>query len=132
VYAAAIEKIITETAGMTIGDLGPVAEISDLHAVSVDNLTGAARMITDIEDQLRVKISAVRRDLDTAQAALAAGYSINPGGIMHYAATEIDMLAARRHDAYIALIAACRAVAALPKVTTLDGKAHHAPTAPQP
>jgi hypothetical protein len=113
-YVSATEKAIAGNAGLAVGDLARFAEISDLHGHVADGVIEAARAITRIEDDLRVKISAARRDLDRADAALTAGEAINERGVLQYTATEIDMLAARRADAYIRLAAACRTATALP------------------
>ena len=124
---SAIEKTVTEHTGMTMSDLEHLATISDLHQTAVDHMRSAARAITSIEDQLRAAISSARRDLDTAWAALDAGYSINPGGILQSTGHEIDLLAARRHDAYARLVAACRTAAALPQpdlITRAWGSRH--------
>jgi hypothetical protein len=113
-YISATEKAIAENAGLAVKDLEDFAAVSDLHEIAVDGVTAAARTIHAIEDDLRAKIKAARRDLDTAEAALDAGYAINPCGVLQSTATMIDMLAARRADAYTRLMAACRTVAALP------------------
>jgi hypothetical protein len=113
-YVSATEKAIAENAGLAVGDLRRFAEISDLHGHVADAVIDAARLITRIEDDLRARIGAARRDLDRADAALTAGEAINERGVLQYTATEIDMLAARRADAYTRLAAACRTATALP------------------
>jgi hypothetical protein len=113
-YVSATEKAIAENAGLAIDDLSRFAEISDLHGQVADEVIETARLITRIEDDLHAKISAARRDLDRADAALMAGEAINERGVLQYTATEIDMLAARRADAYTRLAAACRTATALP------------------
>lgn len=113
-YIAAIEKVVTEYAGCTIRDLQQLTEVSDLHKSVVDAVDDAVRNITRIEDDLRANINTAQRDLRTAVAQLDAGYAINPCGILQNTSREIDMLAARRADAYTRLTAACRAAAALP------------------
>jgi hypothetical protein len=113
-YVSVTEKAITENAGLAIADLSRFAEISDLHGHVADEVIETARLITRIENDLHAKISAARRDLDRADAALTAGEAINERGVLQYTATEIDMLAARRADAYTRLAAACRTATALP------------------
>jgi hypothetical protein len=119
-YISAIEKAIAENAGLAVGDLHRFAAISDVHQMVVDGVIEAARTITRIEDDLLAKMEAARRDLDTAEAALEAGYSINPCGVLQATATMIDMLAARRQDAYARLTAACRTAAALRAAAPAD------------
>jgi hypothetical protein len=99
---------------MTVSDLYAFAEISNVHEIAVDGVTDAARTIARIEDDLRAKIKAARRDLDVAEAVLDVGHSINPCGVLQSTGTMIDMLAARRQDAYARLVGACRTAAALP------------------
>ncbi|GLY79184.1 hypothetical protein [Actinoallomurus iriomotensis] len=113
VYVSDQEAWIITNAGLTVDDLEQFSEISDLHACAADGVIIAARLITRIEDDLRAKIEQAYRDLECADAALTAGEAINGRGVLEYTATEIDMLAARRADAYTGLAAACRTAAAL-------------------
>jgi hypothetical protein len=113
-YVSTYEKAIIKNAGLTVGDLEDFSKISDLHEHAADEVIDAARLITRIEDHLRAKIQQARRDLDRADAALTASEAINEMGILQFTATEIDMLAARRADAYARLTAACRTATALP------------------
>lgn len=108
------ETAITESAGCRIPDIERIAGISDLHAIVIAGAAEAARTVARIEEALRAAIATARRDLDAAEAALNARTAINERGILQGTATEIDTLAARRHDAYARLTAACRTAAALP------------------
>lgn len=112
-YISTVEKQIAENAGLAVPDLREFAEISDVHQTVVDGVIEAARTITRIEDDLLAKMKAARRDLDTAEAALDAGHAINPCGVLQATGAMIDMLAARRQDAYARLADACRTAAAL-------------------
>lgn len=109
-----IEKAVKEYAGMSISDLRRLAGVSDLHQTAADAVSDTIRVITGIEDDLRSKITWARRDLQTAADALDAGYALNPCGVLQTNGHEIDILAARRDDAYTRLRAACRTAAALP------------------
>ncbi|GLY86048.1 hypothetical protein [Actinoallomurus iriomotensis] len=106
------EKVITK-AGLAVGDLRQFAELGEFHACAADGVIAAARLITRIEDDLRGKIQQARRDLECADAALTAREAINGHGVLQSTATEIDVLTARRADAYTRLAAACRTAAAL-------------------
>lgn len=108
------EKKVIENTGFAIPDMKRVAEISDLHEVVLDAVADAARTVARIEEDLRAAISSARRDFNAAEAALNAGTAINERGILQGTATEIDILAARRHDAYARLTVACRTAALLP------------------
>jgi hypothetical protein len=110
----AIEKTIKEYARMSASDLDTFARISDLHQVTADAISDIVRVITSIEENLRSKISWAQRDLQTAADALDAGHEINPCGVLQTNGQQIDVLAARRDDAYARLKAACRTAAALP------------------
>ena len=110
----AIEKAVKEYSGMPISGLRRFAGVSDLHDIAADAVSDAIRVITGIEDDLRSKITWAQRDLQTAADALGAGYALNPCGVLHTNGHEIDILAARRDDAYARLKAACRTAAALP------------------
>ena len=118
-YISATEKAIAANSGLTVGNLEVFAEISDLHGHVADAVIDAARLIAHIEHDLRAKISAARRDLDRADAALMAGEAINERGVLQYTATEVDMLAARRADAYGRLAAVCRIATAPPAPATI-------------
>lgn len=117
-YVSQAEREIIKNAGFEVNDLDAFAAISELHETAVDGATEAARNITRIEDDLRAKIAAAERDLRNAEEALDAGYAINPHGVLQSTAAMIDMLAARRHDAYARLQAACRTAATLPTADT--------------
>src|SRR5947209_7520941 len=106
----AIEKAIKEFARMSASDLDTFARISDLHQVTADAISDIVRVITSIEENLRSKISWAQRDLQTAPDA---GHEINPCGVLQTNGQQIDVLAARRDDAYARLKAACRTAAAL-------------------
>lgn len=113
-YIGETEKAIIEIADCTIPDMERIAQISDLHEIVIDAAAEAARTVARIEEALRAAITSARRDLDAAEAALNARTAINERGILQGTATEIDILAARRHDAYARLTVACRTATALP------------------
>ena len=108
------EKAVIENAGLAISDLEHFAETSDLHQLTVDTVSDAARNVIRIEDELRAEIKRAQHDLQAATDALDARYQINPRGVLQNTAREIDTLAARRADAYTHLTAVCRTVTALP------------------
>jgi hypothetical protein len=113
-YIREAEKKAIENTGFSIPDIKQLAEISDLHEAVIDGVIDAARTAARIEQNLRTVIANARRALDAAEAALNAGTPINERGILQATATEIDILAARRLDAYVRLTMACRTAALLP------------------
>lgn len=119
-YIGETEKAIIESTDYVIPDIEHVAEISALHEIAIDGAAEAARAVARIEEALRAAITTARRDLDTAEAALNARAAINERGVLQDTAAEIDILAARRHDAYARLAAACRTAAALPTPSPTD------------
>lgn len=110
---AAIETTIEQITGMTTEQVREFAKAGALQQASCDELTEAVRLVERIEADLRHQMATARRDLDQATSDLDSGHHINEAGILQSAGTMIEMLAARRKDAYSRLNSASRMVAAI-------------------
>lgn len=113
----ALETTIKEITGMTTGELREWAKTGPLQQATADEVTEAVRLINRIEEDLQHQIATARRDLDLASADLAAGHHINESGILQSTGTKIEMLAARRKDAYSRLNSTGRMVTAITAAT---------------